>query len=197
MNRRIVYIIIFMLVVAGSYSAWQVWLYLNPLVLKEDFEGGFGEWVADADVPPDPNDPDQTVEWNITRTMSLAYSGQYAIKMFIDGKQDDGTLWLERRITVSKNTQVKVTITFWLYSEEESFNTIAAIVGYAGTRNPEEESNFEVLGAANQVAGWKKYSFKTAVDTGDTGELWVALGISVRWETVMTYYVDNVEITVR
>jgi len=197
MNRRIVYIVIFVFVVAGSYGAWQVWLYLNPLVLKEDFEGGFGEWIADADVPLDPDNLNRTVEWNVTRTTSVAYSGQYAVKMFIDGKQDDGTIWLERRIAVSKNTRVKVTMTFWLYSEEESFNTIAAVVGYARTDNPEEESNFKVLGAANQVAGWKQYKFETAVDTGDAGELWVALGISVRWETVMTYYVDSVEITVR
>ena len=197
MNRRIVYIVIFVFVVAGSYGAWQVWLYLNPLVLKEDFEGGFGEWIADADVPLDPDNLNRTVEWNVTRTTSVAYSGQYAVKMFIDGKQDDGTIWLERRIAVSKNTRVKVTMTFWLYSEEESFNTIAAVVGYARTDNPEEESNFKVLGAANQVAGWKQYKFETAVDTGDAGELWVALGISVRWETVMTYHVDSVEITVR
>ena len=144
-----------------------------------------------------PDNPDQTVEWNITRTTSVVYSGQYAIRMFIDGKQDDGTIWLERRIAGSKNARVTVTVTFWLYSEEESFNTVAAVVGYAGTRNPEEESDFEVLGNANQVAGWMQYNFETAVDTGAGGELWVALGISVRWETVMTYYVDSVEITVR
>jgi len=184
-------------IVVGSFTVWQIWLYLNPLVLREDFEGGFGEWVADADVPPDPNNLDQTVEWNITRTVGVSYSGQYATKMFINGGQDDGTLWIERRIVTSRNSQVKVTVSFWLYSEEESFNTIAAVVGYAGARNPEAESDFEVLGVANQVAGWLQYRFETAVDTGSNGETWVALGISVRWETVMTYYFDDVEIIIR
>jgi len=93
--------------------------------------------------------------------------------------------------------QVKVTVSFWLYSEEESFNTIAAVVGYSGTHNPETEEDLEVLGAANQVAGWKLYSFETTVNTGLGGEVWVALGISVRWETLMTYYVDDIEIVIR
>jgi len=197
LNRKVVCTIVLLLVIAISFGVWQIWLYLNPLVVKEGFESGFEEWEADADVPYDPNNPGQTVGWNITRSTDIAYSGQYAVQLFIDGSQDDGTIWLERRIVTSRNTQVLVTMSFWLYSEHESFNTIAAVVAYAGIRNPEEESDFEVLGAANQVAGWKQYKLETKVNTESDGELWVALGISVRWETVMTYYVDSVEITVR
>jgi len=188
---------VLLLVIAVSFGVWQIWLYLNPLVVKTGFESGFEEWEDDADVPHDPNNPGQTVGWNITRSTDIAYSGQYAVQLFIDGSQDDGTIWLERRIVTSRNTQVLVTMSFWLYSEHESFNTIAAVVAYVGIRNPEEESDFKVLGAANQVAGWKQYKLEAKVNTESNGELWVALGISVRWETVMTYYIDSVEITVR
>jgi len=197
MNRKIFFIIFLVLVVVGSFSAWQVWLYLNPTTLIEGFENGFGNWVIDVDVPPDPNNLNQTVEWNITRTTGTTHSGQYAIKLFINGRQDDGTLWLERNVITPRNVQVKVTVSFWLYSEEESFNTIAAVVGYSEARNPETEEDLEVLGAANQVAGWKQYSFEATVNTGSSGDVWVALGISVRWETLMTYYVDDVEIVIR
>ena len=197
MNRKIFFLIFLMLVVVGSFGAWQVWLYLNPTTLVEDFEGGFGNWVIDADVPSDPNNFNQTVEWNITRITGTTHSGQYAIKLFIDGRQDDGTLWLERNVITPKNVQVKATVSFWLYSEEESFNTIAAVVGYSGTLNPETEEDLEVLSAANQVAGWKQYSFEVTVNTGLNGDVWVALGISVRWETLITYYVDDVEIVIR
>ncbi|MBS7615022.1 hypothetical protein KEJ18_04750 [Candidatus Bathyarchaeota archaeon] len=197
MNRKAIYVIVFLLVLVGSFSAWQIWLYLNPLVIKEDFESGFGQWLADADVPLDPNVPGQPVAWNITRSTDVVYSGQYAVRLFIDGSQDDGTIWLERKITASKNAQVSVTMSFWLFSEHESFNTIAAVVAFAGVRNPEEESDFEVLGAANQVSGWMQYKFEATVNTEDNGEAWVAFGVSVQWETVMAYYVDSVEITVR
>ncbi|MEM2969778.1 MAG: hypothetical protein QXR63_02460 [Candidatus Bathyarchaeia archaeon] len=197
LNRKVICVVALLLVIAVSFGAWQIWLYLNLLVIKEDFESGFGEWEYDADVPLDPTNPGQPVAWNITRLTDVVYSGQYAIRLFIDGSQDDGTIWLERKIVASKNAQVSVTMSFWLFSEHESFNTVAAVVAFAGVRNPEEESDFEVLGAANQVSGWKQYKFETTVNTEANGEVWVALGVSVRWETVMTYYIDNIEITVR
>ncbi|MEM2889558.1 MAG: hypothetical protein QXR42_08845 [Candidatus Bathyarchaeia archaeon] len=197
LNRKVICVVALLLVIAVSFGAWQIWLYLNSLVIKEDFESGFGEWEYDADVPLDPTNPGQPVAWNITRLTDVVYSGQYAIRLFIDGSQDDGTIWLERKIVASKNAQVSVAMSFWLFSEHESFNTVAAVVAFAGVRNPEEESDFEVLGAANQVSGWKQYKFETTVNTEANGEVWVALGVSVRWETVMTYYIDNIEITVR
>jgi len=32
--------------------------------------------------------------------------------------------------------------------------------------------------------------------TGSSGEVWVAVGISVLWETEMTYNLDAVEVTI-
>lgn len=142
------------------------------MTLIEGFEDGFGNWVIDANVPSDPNNFNQTVEWNITRTTGTTHSGQYAIKLFIDGRQDDGTIWVERNVIAPRNVQVKVTVSFWLYSEERSFNTIATVVGYSGTRNPETEEDLEVLGTANQVTGWKLYSFEATVNTGSNGDMW-------------------------
>lgn len=75
---------------------------------------------------------------------------------FIDGQQDDGTIWVERKMNVKSNAQVQVKISFHFYSHTESFNAIAAVVAYAGIRNPEVEGDFVVLGTANEVAGWKK-----------------------------------------
>jgi len=42
---------------------------------------------------------------------------------------------------------------------------------------------FTVIGNANEVEGWKRYSYTANIDTGPSGEVWVGLGISVRWET--------------
>lgn len=70
------------------------------------------------------------------------------------------------------------------------------MVAYIGTRNPEAEGDFTVLGPANEVAGWKKYSHTTSVQTNLNGDVWIAVGITVAWETHMTYYVDDVEIKI-
>jgi hypothetical protein len=169
----------------------------KPQTILEGFEKGLEEWVAEADVPLDPNNPGQPVEWRINRATKVSHSGQYSLELFIDGRQDDGTIWIERKVNVKKNPQIQVNVSFWLFSEEESFNTIAAVCAYVGTENPESEEDFAVLGPANEVAGWKNYVCTANPKTGSSEELWIAVGISVRWETHMTYYLDDVEIEIR
>lgn len=197
MSIRTLYLILSAIIVLGVLGAWYSYIYLSPLKVKEDFESGFINWVADADVPLDPNNPSHSVEWNISHVTGAAKSGQYSVRLFIDGSQDDGTIWIERKIGAKRDWQVQVKVSFQFYSEQESFNTIAAVVAYAGVRSPESEEDFTVVGSANEVAGWKEYSHETIVDTGSSEELWVAVGISVRWETQMAYFIDDVQIEIR
>ncbi len=172
-------------------------IFSSPQTISEGFENGLEEWVADADVPQDPNNPGQPVEWHINRTAKVSRSGQYSLELSIDGRQDDGTIWIERKIETQKNAKKQITVSFYFYSEKESFNTIASICAYVGVRNPEVEENFSIIGSANEVVGWKRYSLVSDIDTGSSEEIWVALGISVRWETHMTYCIDDVKIEIR
>jgi len=194
---KMLFKVFFVIGVSLVISVPTVWyLYPKPIVQSESFEVGFNDWVADADVPMDPNNPGHHVAWNVSRVTTQAYSGQYSAALFIDGRQDDGTVWIERKISVENNSEIQVKITFQLYSEQKSFNTIAGVCAYVGLSNPEEEADFEVIGNANEAAGWKAYSHTATLNTGSNGEIWVAAGITVRWETQMTYNVDNVEIVV-
>lgn len=99
-------------------------------------------------------------------------------------------------LSTERNAQVQVNVSFNLYSESESFNVIAAVVSFAGTSNPEVEADLKVVGKTNDVSGWKPYTYITTLETDSRGEVWVALGISVRWETEMTYNVDDVKVTI-
>jgi hypothetical protein len=89
-----------------------------------------------------------------------------------------------------------VIVSFQLWSSSESFNTLAAVVGYVGQEDPEKKADFQVLGAANQVSGWRTYVLSVETSTGKAGEVFVALGISVRWETDLSYSIDDVRITI-
>ncbi len=172
--------------------------YFHPktVIYTEGFEEDFGEWKGDADVPPDPNNPDSPVDWNVSRVTSPVKFGQYSVELYIDGRQDDGTVWIERELSVKKNSQIQVKVSFDFYSESESFNVIAGVIGFAGTSNPEVEADFTVLGQTNEVSGWKRYTHTATLKTGSSGEVWVAVGISVLWETEMTYNLDDVEVTI-
>lgn len=192
------YIALAVLIAIGLIvSVWSALsIYSNPQNIRESFENGFGEWNASADVPSDPNNTGQSVEWRINRVANVSHSGKYALEFFIDGRQDDGTIWIEKKISVKKQSQIQIRVSFWFYSEQESFNTIAVVCAYVGVENPTFEDDFTVLGAANEVAGWKKYAHVVDLDAGSSGEFWVAIGTSVRWETQMTYYIDDVEIEI-
>lgn len=181
------------LVIISAVVGW----YFSPksIAYNESFEQDFGGWIADADVPPDPNNPGSNVEWNVSRTTS-AKSGQYSVEFYIDGRQDDGTVWIEKMLSTERNARVQVNVSFDLYSESESFNVLAAVVGFAGASNPEVEADLKIIGKANDVSGWKRYTYIETLETDSRGEVWVALGISVRWETKMTYNVDDVKVTI-
>lgn len=179
--------------VAVAVAAW--YYYPKPNVYSEGFEQDFGGWIKDADVPLDPNNPGQHIAWNVSRATSRAHSGRYSVEMYIDGRQDDGTVWIEKKILVKNNSRIQVTICFEFYSKEKSFNVIAGVCAYAGILNPEAEANFTVVGNANEVAGWKRYTYTTALYTVSNEEAWVAVGITALWETEMTYNLDDVEVT--
>jgi len=186
--------VIGVLTIISIAAGW--YFYPKQVIYGEGFEEDFGGWEGDADVPPDPNNPGFLVDWNVSRVTSPVKSGQYSLELYIDGRQDDGTVWIERKLSVQKDSQIQVKVSFEFYSESESFNAIAGVVGFAGTSNPEVEEDFTVLGQANEVAGWKRYTHTATLTTGSSEEVWVAVGITVLWETEMTYHLDDVKITI-
>ncbi len=188
------YFVIGILIVVGIVTAWS--LYNKPNVYYESFEEDFGGWIEDSDVPVDPNNPGHLVAWNISRVPSLSHSGQYSLEFYIDGRQDDGTIWIEKKIPVKSSSQIHVRVSFEFYSEQESFNVIAGVCAYAGVSNPETEANFTVIGNANEVAGWKRYTYTTTLNTIPNKEIWVGVGLTVRWETEMTYNLDDAKVTI-
>jgi hypothetical protein len=186
--------IIAILTIISAMAGW--YLYPKPATYTEGFEQDFGGWTGDANVPPDPNNLGSLVEWNVSRVTSPTKSGQYSVEVYIYGRQDDGTVWIEKALSAKRNSEIQVKISFDFYSESESFNVIAAVVGFAGTSDPVAEADFTVLGQANEASGWKRYTYNATLKTGSSGEVWVAVGISVRWETKMAYNLDDIEITI-
>lgn len=161
-----------------------------------DFEDGLSDWTTDSDVPEDPNRPGQLINWTIDSANNISYSGNKSLLFYIDGLQDDGTIWIKNKFSTDPNTIRNVTVSFQFWSETESFNELAVVVGYIGNETAEVEEDFQVIGAANQAEGWKTYSLSSEVHTGSSGDVHVALDISVRWETQMTYFIDNVDIAI-
>ncbi|MBC7258964.1 MAG: hypothetical protein H5T65_06925 [Chloroflexi bacterium] len=168
----------------------------SPASFEEHFEGDLERWQQGSDVPDDPDRPGQPVAWSIEISPEQAAGGRSAAQFTLDGKMDDGTIWLARAFNVAPNAALQVRLAFDLWSDSESFNTLAKVCAYAGPRPPAAEEDFDVSQAANRVQGWKRYEYAFNFRSGADGQAWVAFGISAVWETTMTYYVDNVRVDI-
>jgi hypothetical protein len=169
----------------------------TPITFREGFEGEWNSWEKAADVPDDPNRPGQKVAWAIDTSEEQAIQGNKSAKFTLDGRQDDGTIWLARSFRAPANKAFLMDLSFMFWSASESFNTLAKVAAYAGRLKPQREADFHVDQAADQAAGWKAYRYQFNVHSGVEGTVWVAFGISVVWETEVAYYIDDVVLQMR
>lgn len=159
-------------------------------MFRDSFETGLDGWQTGADVPEDGERP-APVAWSIEVSAQQPSDGQSSVKFFLDGKHDDGTIWLARPFNVPVNSDLVVRLHFDAWSAAESFNTTGKVAAYAGSRKPKQEGDFDLSQALNQTAGWKRYSYSMDAQSGDNGQLWVAVGVTAVWETELTYYFDS------
>jgi hypothetical protein len=157
-------------------------------VEQESFETGMGAWQADTD--------GRARAWQIYRTADQAVDGKYGLGLYLDGSNDDGTIWIERKFTAPPNATVSVTASFWLYSATSGDVNAWPVVGYAGNHDPETTADIRsVVGVLNKK-GWTQYTFTRKVTADSTGTVWVAAGIWATWETTRTNYLDLIETSI-
>ena len=194
-------IIIAVVIIGGLGSLASYYLFRIEAQDYLDFETEYSNWNLGYDVPLDPNNPGNYVNWSIARVenASRSFSGTHSLKLFIDGRQDDGTIWIERSFEVEPNKKYRVSISFKFYCGMESFNTITQVITYCNVTNPEIEDDLieGIIGSGEQALEWKDFSRKLAIVTESENALWVAIGMSVVWETEITHYIDDLKITIR
>lgn len=173
---------------AGCLSSWRE-------VVDESFEGEAG-WSVGRDVPSDPNTGER-IDANASVSSLMARTGLRSMMLEIDGRQDDGTIWIETAVQLPDRRTRRARLVFFVYSEAESFNVLANVVGFLGTGAPSKDSDFEVLGKANPRVGWNEFSMEMDVNLDQGGELWVAVGITVAWESQLTYFIDDASVSIR
>lgn len=182
----------------------------QPVQVLERFEEDLTPWEKDADVPDDPNRPGEKVEWSIELSDEEATSGERSARLAIDGSQDDGTIWIVRGIQVSPAASYEATVQVQAWSQSESFNHITDLVLYLGAQAPTAEDDFPrsengsagttpdgqaagIREPLHQTEGWQAYGFDW-ITPGDAERLYVAVGISVVWETQVHHFVDDLSV---
>jgi len=169
------------------------------IVFEDGFENGLGNWIVDADLPNDPNTPGQPVAADVEIGTDQAFEGTHSALFTLDGRQDDGTIWIQRSFqNLQPHRRYRVTLSFALWSDSVSdANTLAQVAAYAGRERPRVEADFDLTQTANQAAGWRRYTYEFDPVTDANGWLYVAIGINAVWETELAYYLDDVRIVIQ
>src|SRR5262249_52381016 len=108
-----------------------------------------------------------------------------------DGHGDDGTLWIERQLAVSPTSPTRIDLSFQLFNDARSdFNNFEVKTAISA-QNPTFQADFTRLGETGSAQGWVPFSV-TKTLAAPAGQLWVALGIRVAWETHRDYWIDHV-----
>lgn len=160
---------------------------------QESFEKGFGGWTPATD--------GLARDWEITRIpgdrrVHSCADGSWCLSYYLDGRNDDGTIWVERQFTVPPSAKLRLEMTFWLLNEFESGANMWPIVAYFGRTPPAVESDFTIVGRTEERVGWTRHVHGQSVNSSETGTVWIAFGIGATWETERTYLLDFVEVEV-
>jgi hypothetical protein len=132
----------------------------------------------------------------VTHTTERGYNDSASLKFDMgDGFGDDGTLWIEKAFAVPAGVPTPVSLSFQLFSLEQSDFNQFGVGAVISPENPERQEHFTPIGITDTAAGWVSYEYDQTV-TSPTGQVWVALGIRVAWETHRDYWIDHVAVTV-
>lgn len=163
----------------------------NGMVGWTGLERDPNRWAADADLPF-LSDRHLARSWYIRETRDQAYDGHNSLYLYLDGRSDDGTIWVERWVPVDPNTKVTVDLSFAFGIHPDM---ATAAVYYIGVLDPEQEQDFTWVGTGED--GWRVLGGSRTVSTGEATRLWVAVGLTVSWETEVYHYLDQINLTVR
>lgn len=131
----------------------------------------------------------------VTHTTERGYNDTASLLFDMgDGFGDDGTLWIEKMFTIDPGVPTEISVAFQQFSLVQSdFNTFQ-VKAAISTDDPNLQADFTTIGSTDSVAGWAPFEYNQLV-TSDTGEVWVAVGIRVAWETPREFWIDQVVVT--
>lgn len=174
------------------------------------------QWGFEADEPLEthgsvgPADGTHDFEWRVERSQAEVYTGEWALEVFTEGDYDDGTAWAVRPISVEAGLTYEARVAAQAWSRSESFNTLRHLVMRLGAEKPRSEDDFPDPGMTSSLVtgapygglrqplhlaeGWREYDFEWTVDDAPA-TLYLAVGVSVVWESDATHYVDDVEVS--
>jgi hypothetical protein len=167
----------------------------GTVVFETSFETGLDGFAADG---ADLDDP--PVEWTIERSQEEANEGAWSVRLELDNLNDAGKIWIERAFDLEPGLTYDVDVSYVFgTSDFGDINTWSIITG-VDPDSPEEAEDLTFQGGTStgedEEVGivWLEKSHAFTATAGPSGELWASLGVWGTFETLRTYYVDDLRI---
>lgn len=174
---------------------------------EEGFERPLSGWETDGQVGPEAIGG---FEWAVERSRERAHEGDWSLRVFTEGRHDDGTAWATRALPVEAGRRYEAEVSVRAWSETESFNVLRHLVARLGADRPRGEADFpdparDTTGIPDapygglreplhRAAGWEPYRFGWTTPRLEADRLFLSLGVSVVWESDVVHYLDEVRV---
>lgn len=158
-----------------------------------EFQGSFDGWSQQwNNYRPAPHITPGVVSLSDER----GYRDGHSLKFDMgNGRGDDGTLWIEKAYDVPAGVTTPVGVSFALFNTRRSDANLFQVKAYIGERDPQVQTDFDWIGLTNLTNGWDNRFTHVKHVTAPSGRAWVALGISVAWESHRDYWIDHVRVS--
>jgi hypothetical protein len=131
----------------------------------------------------------------VTHTTERGYNDGASLKFDMgDGFGDDGTLWIEKLFAVPADVPTPVSLSFQQFNEFQSDANNFELKAAISTENPDEQADFTTIGETGAAEGWVPFTYEDTI-ISPSGQVWVAAGIRVAWETPRVYWIDHVVVS--
>ncbi len=180
----------------------------SELGLHETFENGLEGWEAGASIGPEVDT--EAFEWEVELSDAEATRGDRSVRIWNEGRYDDGTTWVDHPVEVESGQAYSVTVSAQFWSPGESFNHVRSAVMRLGPESPADEQDFPQAGEnttdsgqqpagglrerLSRTEGWEEYSFEWTTPELSTDTLHLAAGTTVVWEAEATHYLDELSV---
>lgn len=173
---------------------------LQETSVSYSFESDMEGWTEKA---TDLESGSKTIDWSVTRSQERAKDGNVSIKLYLDNINDQGKIWIQNAFTVEPNQFYQAKVSYALASKDwgdlNHFTIITGILQKDPQTRDDLTFSFQDKTGNSESADagykWLQKEYQITLRSGETGILYVVIGIWGTWETSRTYYIDDVLIT--
>ena len=167
----------------------------DPIEATFTFEANMEGWRA---VAIDTLNP--PIDWHVRHTTDEAVVGEGSVELQLDNLNDQGKVWMERAFELEPDQEYDVMVEYAFGTSDWGDVNLFTIIAGVHTDPPRSAEDLTFQGETGHGEDsdvglvWLDKSYDFSVTAPADGDVHVTIGVWGTWETLRTYYVDDVSV---